>query len=433
MGKRTSVIYPDFDCVVFLNTIEPPLDSVLETFENILRENAEELRIIPDSIKRTWITVMVRFDNGVEMDLLAACNLSNQNPRAQHNLVIERIKQDVKKSPLYSSSLAEMQLDYLKSQSGFTHQLIRLAKYWYKSCSLDASVYGGSAIMEIICVTVVTEISDSVPMLEAFKMFLHKVCRLDSLKIAFIQVDGKWKLIPEGEMRRHADYFDAKIRSRVNYIIEPANPYNDMAQNISREVFIKLKKFAAIMVGRVEQLEATQSNKMITVSGQNLISIDFSKLFEPFPLVLSNEYTDGIPTEILVDYQYKNYHYNSAEPKLIVNKASFDSNKDAKNVTKAILNNLSFLIRAPKKKEVLDKKYISYTDGVANVSLDDVKDAIQRLTNENFKLNNVKASVSDAAHNGYDVTLYVPYRSNNQTFAVRISLKWPSGNSCVIT
>lgn len=427
------MIYPDFDCVVFLNAIEPPLDSVLEAFENILRDNAKELRIIPDSIKRTWITVTVRFDNGVEMDLLAACNLSrSQNPREQHNLVIERIKQDVKKSPLYSSSLAEMQLDYLKSQSGFTHQLIRLAKYWYKSCSLDGSVYGGSAIMEIICVTVVTEISDSVPMLEAFKMFLHKVCRLDGLKIAFIQVDGKWKLIQEGEMRRYADSFDAKILSRVNYIIEPANPYNDMAQNISREVVIKLKKFAHIMVGRVKQLEATQSNEMISVSGQNLMSIDFSKLFEPFPLVLRNEYTDGIPTEILVDYQYKNYNYNSAEPKLIANKTSF-SDKDAKNVSKAILNNLCFLIRAPKRKEVGDKKYILYNDGVPNVSLDDVKAAVLRLIKENFIPSTVKDSVSDKAHNGYDVTLYVPYRCNNQTFAIRISLKWPSSTSCVIS
>lgn len=376
---------------------------------------------------------MIRFNNGVEMDLLAACNLSkSQNSKEQYKLVLERIRQDFTKSPLFSSSLAEMQLDYLKTQSSFTHQLIRLAKYWYKSCSLDKTIYGGSAMMEIICVTVVTDIGDSVPMLEAFKMFLHKVCRLDSLKIAFIQVDGKWKFIQEGEMRRYADHFDAKIISRINYIIEPANPYNDMAQNISREVFMKLKTFAAIMVDRVNHLDFAYSNQMITVSGQNLISIDFSKLFEPFPLRLSDEYCDGIPTEVLVDYQYKKYHYNSAEPKLIANKASFDSNKDAKLVTKAILNNLSFLIRAPKKKDVGDKKYIPYTDGVANVSLEDVKGAVQRLTNDNFNPSNVRASDSDSAHNGYDVTLYAPYRCNNNIFAVRISLKWSSGYSCVI-
>ncbi|ODM87479.1 hypothetical protein Ocin01_19203 [Orchesella cincta] len=44
VGKKTSVIYPDFDCVVFLNNVKPPLTTFLKEFEIILRVNAEELR-----------------------------------------------------------------------------------------------------------------------------------------------------------------------------------------------------------------------------------------------------------------------------------------------------------------------------------------------------------------------------------------------------
>ncbi|ODM96976.1 2'-5'-oligoadenylate synthase 3 [Orchesella cincta] len=433
VGKRTSVIYPDFDCVVFLNEVEPPLDEILKEFETMLKDNATELSIIPDSIKRTWITIMVRFENGVEMDLLAACNLSKrQDPKEQRRLVIERIKADPEKlSPRYSSSLAEMQLDYLKTQSGFTHQLIRLAKYWYKSCSLDESVYGGSAMMEIICVTVVEENGDSISMLEAFKMVLHKVVRMDSLKIAFIQEDGKWKSIPEGGgMRKYAANFDSKIISRTNYIIEPANPYNDMAKNISPKVYAKLKKFGTVMIKRVEKLEATQTNDMITVVGQVVTSTGY---FEPFPLRLSDEYSDGVPTEVLVDYQYAKYKHNSAEPKHITNKSSFDQDKfkPRKIVTKTILNNLAFLIRAPKPKNVGDKTYIPYTDGVAQVGLEDVKGAVKRLTSVNFKGNCIKETNSDSAHNGCDVTLFAPYICDGKRYAVRMSLKWSSGGSCI--
>ncbi|ODM88265.1 Large proline-rich protein bag6-B [Orchesella cincta] len=34
VGKKTSVIYPDFDCVVFLNNVKPPLTTFLKELKS---------------------------------------------------------------------------------------------------------------------------------------------------------------------------------------------------------------------------------------------------------------------------------------------------------------------------------------------------------------------------------------------------------------
>ena len=144
IGKGTALPNADFDCVVFMDKPIETLFDVLNDFEAILRP------IFPELKKTRW-SLQFHAD-GFDMDILPAVNFIGMskvpptgNPevvRAQAWKVYEKIleaQSDVRgaTASAYNTSLCESQVMFMKSQSVFTHQLVRLTKFWNKSLYIE--------------------------------------------------------------------------------------------------------------------------------------------------------------------------------------------------------------------------------------------------------------------------------------------------------
>lgn len=444
LGKNTSVLRPDVDAIVFLNKKQLPLTDEIEAIVDLLKSKADSLGIIPSSITRGSRTVKIEFNNGIEMDLLPACTFAPQVVYEQYSKVLECIKSYPENYSSYSSSLGDIQLKFLKHQLGTTHQLIRLIKFWYKSLSLDADIYGGSYLMEILCVTVCKESETQNSLFTNFKEALQKISNIDTLRIAFLlekESNGKlrWKLLQEGELEQHRNSFSPFILERRNFIIDPSNPYNDLfnPKNLTETVLRKLKGHAREMLGRVEMLESFETNELKIVTTVSDIDFDINtpsvevklhldKAFEPHSMSLNDRYLDeGIPNEIVFDYEYK----NSGELKTATidcrSTSFFVENKEAKKVSKTILTYLVSLITVKARLVVSEnrKKYI-YSNGLPDVSdTDKIKEAVATLMRQ-CEFWSFRASSSNKCHKKCDVTLYIPYVCNGTNLAIRFSMKW---------
>lgn len=437
VGKSTSIIYPDFDCVVFLNNKYPPLKAMVQEFEMLLRERIKEFEIVENTLKTTHLTVKLLFTNGVEMDLLPATNFSAENPESQRFQVMTKIRDDPKHHSWYSSSLAQTQIKFIREQSGATHQLIRLAKYWFKLCTLDKEIYGGSSIIEILCVDVAFDLdpnprspmNHSFSMLPAFRLFLEKISRMNSLKLGFCREANTWVRVAPHEFRsaRFRDCFSDAIVQRPNFIVEPSNPYNDLAENIPPPSFERLSEFSTEMLMRLNDLESPVTNNMKTVSGigsQAILNVNYGNFFKPFIMSLREHYpSSAIPTNISIDYYYQNYaHENASERK----PEFFTQNKLAKIVYKTVMNNLLFLIRGKAMRKAYAPNGLCFTDGIADVSSrDDVRAAVNLFVQANFGLV-INVTSANADHVHHHVTLTIPYRlvKESRVYAVRFSMTW---------
>lgn len=425
--------------MVFINKSKLPLTDEIEAIVDLIKSKTDEFGIKPNSITKGSKTVTVEFQNGIEMDLLPACTFS-QDAYKQYLSVLQCIKSYPENYFLYSSSLSDIQVKFLKDQPGLTHQLIRIVKYWYKSLALD--VYGGSYLIEILCVAVCNEVESQNSLIINFKAALQKIATIDTLKVAFLlekNKDGKicWKLLSEGELQKQKNVFSPFILERSRFIIDPTNPYNDLfnPKNLTETVVTKLKDYANEMLGRLKMLESSENNELKTVTTDidpendtpNVdVKLHIDKLFEPHSICLNSIYSDaGIPNEIVLDHEYSNPLKLKAANIDCTNNTFFVENKEAKKVSKTILTNLEFLIGAKARivKNGLRKKYI-FINGLPDVSTkDDVIDAVATfLRKNNFQL--VRKSSSTRHHKKCNVTLYVPYVCSNTNLALRFSMKW---------
>jgi len=130
IGKHTEVMSPDFDVVLFVNDQQPPFDEVKDDWEDILLLNDEFLKIDPNSIKQTPISVQFKM-GFIEVDLLPAVNLvpPNQRPNLDGRKLAEVQLQQAtgiteENANMFSSTLSESQIYFMKDQSEFTHQVI---------------------------------------------------------------------------------------------------------------------------------------------------------------------------------------------------------------------------------------------------------------------------------------------------------------------
>jgi len=116
----------------------------------------------------------------------------------------------------YAGGLTESQIGYMKAQSSFTHELVRLVKYWYKTLYLGPrSIYGMKLMLEIIAVNVSNKMKGQPESwTAAFREFLTQVSQIDN---------------------------------GVINLVDPNNPYNNLAENFKdRGTELKnLKEFAA--------------------------------------------------------------------------------------------------------------------------------------------------------------------------------------------
>lgn len=133
-GKKTTIIDSDIDCVLFINNELPLFEEVLKDWEDILTMtdsfNVRDVRTTKYSIQFKAL----KFD----FDILPAVNFTvdiqaggDTQIDIQRQRVLAHIEKDPKKYGYsYSSSLADSSVRFMNRQSGFVHEMVRIAKFW---------------------------------------------------------------------------------------------------------------------------------------------------------------------------------------------------------------------------------------------------------------------------------------------------------------
>lgn len=282
-GKKTAIFNSDLDCVVFVNVDTlSDIENVLDDFEDIFL-----LAQLP-KLTRIWKTrfsIQFNYDD-YDVDLLPAINFikSSQLPpnseicSEQAYEVLENIYNNKDLSYHYSSALVETQLSFMRKQSSFVHDLVRLCKLWNKSLLIDEYISGRSTLVELIAVYAgIAEekrscFDDRRSLLSAFNHFLKLIENFKQLKIEF-DFDP---LAPQRSINNFSWLKDNKeVKKYVPYVIEPSNPFNNLGKNVKEAQIKQLQMYAAETIRRLQGY--------VFMTAFTFIPLDV--IFEPQPTV----------------------------------------------------------------------------------------------------------------------------------------------------
>lgn len=234
MGKKTTLTNnSDIDIVLFINEEQPLFKDVLDEFEDIL-DMTDSYNI--HNIHKSKHSVQFKAGEFV-FDLLPAANFQPENPNdeVQQKIVLDRIKRGPPEAVyMYSSSLAPITVKFMERQDGFVNEMVRLAKYWYKSLYLENYISGAKMLIELVAVFVANKeirTYNERSHLRCFSDIIRMLQSFDGLNIVFMD---------EYKMPEHQP--PVKTSPRV---LDPANPYNNLAENWKYADQNLLKGYAA--------------------------------------------------------------------------------------------------------------------------------------------------------------------------------------------
>jgi len=300
-GTKTAIIDSDFDVVLLLDGRHPPFNRVLADFENILRRrpHIHGLRKTKSSIQFQYrkFDIILRPGTNHNHDKKPKTSLNPQTaptgssghehtkqlsistPALDHHFdpVIMRppnvpgtktawqafhtykaIQHSPQAAHLHSSSLWETYAHFMRSQCPFVYELVRICKFWNKSLLLSSSnVSGVSLLVELIAVYAGQleekrrqATNEQRSLVRAFKIFLELMQRFSQLQIQF-------DFDPLAPLRTKIGNWTPKCNSSLKalpYVIDPANPYTNVAVGISRA---EMKQFQNYAVATLKRLGAT--------------------------------------------------------------------------------------------------------------------------------------------------------------------------------
>jgi hypothetical protein len=228
----------DFDLVIFVNDIELPFINVVEDFEKILR--SINFTVIEKNDKKRQIVIKA-VKEGINFDICIAINFDQNiaEQRVQVQQIIKVLPNPQKDSYEYSPSLDESQVKFVKEQSSYAHDLIRLAKYWNKSLFIEEYISGRSSLIELVAIDIAKkqEARGDTSLLIGFESFLMTMISFSNTHIVYE------RFYPKNSIAR-------KILSQKPLILDPANPFNNFA-NFDREKIMLFEKFAKVTWGRL--------------------------------------------------------------------------------------------------------------------------------------------------------------------------------------
>jgi len=396
VGKATAIPGYDNDFVAFINGQEPPFESVLDDYEDILMLTNRP-KIV--NLKKTIHSLQFQA-NGIDIDLLPAQNFvsgflnlgGDALAKKQANLALEQIQEKYKVNRgtiyNYSSSLAEAHVMYMKRQSGFIHELARLCKFWNKTLTIDAYISGRSTIIELLAIYAgqTEENNQSSPsILRAFNRFLENMKNLDKIGISFQSEVLNLTCSPPEFPKP--------------FIIEPSNPFNNLAKGIKPRAMEQFKKFAGETLRRLK-------NEVLQWSRLGYFPLEL--LFEAQPRIVKPG-TGATPSRRLVDV----IECTRKNPRMIVrNDKKFG--KEISAMQRTVQNSLFTQIHA------------LTSAGKPGVSDFDVQElAIGQVARHAYgvdKLNWGFGSAATERHEDFDVTFELPYA--DQPRAIVASFSW---------
>lgn len=299
LGKF-GIMSSNFDCVVFLNNIEPHFVEVLADFKNVV---ASTFKLKDEEIRMKKYSVQFKIPEfekentrnegaGFEVNLFPAINYRPPNTPTKRlaGIQIEEALKQIVENPgrkdVLMSSLAESQAEFMQQQNKFVQDLVRLAKFWFKSLYFGGEyILGGDTMIELVCVAAADFKKRS--LFDAFSMFILYMSRLSHLKIAFYldQCGERWKVFSSSSVSPAPFHISTQFRElnltrRERFILEPANCYND---------FLDDDHFSATVRGKIESYAKEtmirfKSPRVVVDREESFISL--CSYFRPMPMRL---------------------------------------------------------------------------------------------------------------------------------------------------
>jgi len=245
-GKSICLEGFDVDVVAFVNNENPPFDKVIENSEGILRPYS----VVISNLSHTPHSIQFRV-NGIDFDLLPAPNhtLGRQfyspegrvdfQKQAVHKKIQEYYESTGRYSSMFSSGLAESQVEFMKKQTAFTHEVVRLAKYWLKSIPIQ-KFPGSSMIIELIATFAAQR--NPYYIMDGFRSFLVMMSDLRHVNITFGNT-----------------FIPASLSGQRPMILDPSNPYNNLGTKFIENPHLiqNFKNYAEVTLIRLTSCSTT--------------------------------------------------------------------------------------------------------------------------------------------------------------------------------
>ncbi|ODM95127.1 hypothetical protein Ocin01_11554 [Orchesella cincta] len=415
-GKNTDVIDPDLDIVVRVKNCQPPFEKVLNDFEKVLRSHEGYLQIRSGDYKKSKRSLNFFFTNGIPVDLLPAEDVKED----ELDDLLGEMEENKQNAYYHGPALVEDQVGFLKSQNSFTHTVVRLSKFCFKSWYLGGeSCRGGSAMMELIAVAAAEKelTKKYASEFQALRGVMVMLGNLDTLKLAFSRVDDEddehreWERVKPSELHRHNTKWlipdvvgNRGILNRPCFIIDPANPFQDYLEDKSDEVIGKLKNFACTTRDRLDRLLKESKN-----NGED--DEFMRKLFRPIPkdLTKENDKSLSLPDDILLTCDER---CNSIYNKVKIWNANIMEDLKVRQAVKVLKKNLITVVHSTVKGNPDD------------VTVDDVTDAVEELIENNLQTDLEDANQWEEHSDQFDVMIKIPYVIRGKGYAVCLSMAW---------
>lgn len=259
-GKKTTIIKSDMDAVLFINNEQPMFGKVLLNWADVLKHEF--------GISATIRNHSIEFQfKGLEFDLLPGSNLvpdvQCRKIRKQRQRTLKCIAKNPSHWYAYNGALAESVVEFIKRQGSFEKQMIRVAKFWYKTRKIPYKISGAKTMIEMIAVWAAQkELKDensekNKKHLNCFRRFLEYIEDFDSLWVYFEEEYGQhyYKNVAE------------KISKTQPCVLDPSNPFNNLAKP-----FIETPKCKNLLIEHAKhtnELLSTllQSNGLLKLNG----------------------------------------------------------------------------------------------------------------------------------------------------------------------
>lgn len=253
---------------------------MLNDFEDILL-----LANLPKKLgamRKTRFSIQFQY-GGFDVDLLPAMDFvttPTKDPASEQAFfVLQRICEHKDKAYYYSSALAETQLAFMRKQSPFIHDLVRLCKLWNKSLLIDDYISGRSTLIELVAVYAGkkeenrTCFQEKQSILSAFDTFLALMQNFGQIKVEFHDFDP---LQPQRSIDHYPDFkSNDHLKRTTPFVIEPANPFNNLAKGVKPSQMKLFEMFAA----------ETRRRLNLYVIIKSVAHIPLDQVFEPQPTI----------------------------------------------------------------------------------------------------------------------------------------------------
>jgi hypothetical protein len=259
----------------------------------------------------------------------------------------------------------------MQKQSGFIHDLCRLAKFWNRTVAFNPYVSGRSSIIECLAVQAgqaeeQAAINDKKSMLRAFRRFLSCLNKHAQIGISFTDF-----------------YQGAPIpKYEKPYIIDPVNPYHNFLDDVPSSFLPTFAEYSQETLNRLEKCEKN-------------FFVEYEKLFDPQP-DLRSLFTDNININFITMMISSRQNCKEKLPSLVVRRQTF--------------NSATLEIMKDSMKYVL--KHLSVSNTSSDASEEDtgekVKNATKQFLNRSVYGNKQRWESTTQKHEDSDITFILP-------------------------